>query len=130
MSLENFIKFGVTVFVLAAIVSVVFALAMTHGWIQAVFSFKNFGWLGVGIFYLKISVLIIILFFIYGLLLGPAPRILSALFAACVALLAVSVSLGFESKHNQLMLEKRLKEHEETCAEYPILCPEQIKGAK
>lgn len=120
-------KFGVTVLVLAAIVSVVFALAMTNGWLQAIFSFKNFGWLGIGILYFEISALIIILFFIYGLLLGPAPRLLSALFAACVAFLAVSVSLGIQSKHNQLELEQRLNEHEETCAEYPILCPERQK---
>lgn len=60
--MDNPMKFGATVLVLAAIVSVVFALAMTKGWLQAIFSFKNFGWLGIGVFYLKVSAVLVVLF--------------------------------------------------------------------
>ncbi|WP_100640323.1 hypothetical protein [Marinobacter salexigens] len=120
-------KFGVTVLASAVVVSAVFALAMTNGWLEAIFSYRNFGWLGIGILYLEISAVIVVLFFIYGLFFGPAPRFLAALYAGCVALLAMIVSLGFQSLHEQSELDKRLNAHEEACDEYPQLCPERRK---
>lgn len=125
--MDNPMKFGATVLVLAAIVSVVFALAMTKGWLQAIFSFKNFGWLGIGVFYLKVSAVLVVLFFICGFVFGPPAKLFAALYAGCVALLAVTISLGFQSRHEQLELERRLNAYEEICDEYPQLCPERQK---
>ena len=120
-------NFGVTVLILATIISVIFGLSMTNDWLSTTIYCEGFGCVGLGLINLGISAFIIIIFIICGLRFGPAPIYISALYTGGAALMAMIISFQILSIHNQSELERNLKDYEEACAEYPQLCPERKK---
>jgi hypothetical protein len=117
-------KFFITVLLLAAITSAIFALSMINHWMRVIFYCEGFGCIGLGFVNLGISALIIIFFIIGAIKFGPSPKYISALYATGVALVGILLAFEALSKHNQSELEESLKDYQEVCIEYPQLCPE------
>lgn len=88
----DFMKFGATVFILAMMSAILFTLTMKYDWLRLIIYCEGFGCLGLGILYRVISFLVVVIFIVFGLWLGPKPKFLSALFAGSIASIAMLIS--------------------------------------
>lgn len=118
-------KFKYVILVTALMVGVLFVLTVERDWLRFFFACEGFGCIGLGILELLLSVLIVVSFIICGILFGPAPRLISGLFAGGVATFAMVVSFGTIFMLNQLQISQDWKKYEEACAQHPELCPEK-----
>ena len=118
-------KFKYAVLAVAFMVATVFVLAVSRGWFRLLFMCEGFGCTGLGLVYAVISALVVFLFFVFGVLLGPVPRLSSGLFAAGVAVLAMAVSWGVLFVLNQSQIARDMENYEAACAQHPKLCPEK-----
>jgi hypothetical protein len=116
-------KFRLAVVAAAIACAVLFALAYMGEWLRAIFRCEGFGCSGLGILYLALAVLIVVAFVVAGAWLGPAPRWASALFAGCVALLAILASAWYLNRENEARIAEGWAAHDRACAQYPKLCP-------
>lgn len=112
--------------IFAAIITFIFVtLAVINNWLQAISYCEGFGCLGRVFQYILIYISIIIAFIVYGYVFGTKPKLRSAIFAGCISIISIFLSIVTISINNQLEIEKSIQDHEKACIEYPILCPEK-----
>ncbi|XOZ34204.1 hypothetical protein ACMDCT_02920 [Halomonadaceae bacterium KBTZ08] len=116
-------RFKYVVVGLALAVAGFLTLALSRGWF--LFDCGWVGCIGVWILYLEMGALVVFVFFISGLVLGPAPRFLSGLFAGGSALVALILAVGVLIVHAQWQISQDKKGAEQACAQYPELCSEK-----
>lgn len=115
-------RFKYVVLVAALVVATLFVLLVSKSWL---FHCEGFGCTGLAFLHLLISALIVAIFFLLGILFGPAPRFFSGLFSGGIAALAMLISFGVIFIFNQFQIAQDWKEYEKACAQYPVLCPEK-----
>ncbi|MFT5723862.1 MAG: purine-cytosine permease-like protein [Bacteroidia bacterium] len=109
----------------AVVMGVVLTFAVVNDWVQSISYCEGFGCLGRIFIYMYISIAIVIIFFVCGFIFGPKPKFKSSLYAGVLSIIAVGVSIEAVSINNQLKIEKSMRNYDEACIEYPILCPER-----
>lgn len=82
-------KFGATVFLLAAMAALLLKCSIEFDWLRLIIYCEGFGCLSLGILYRVISFLIVALFIVFSLWLGPKPKFLSALYAGSISSFAM-----------------------------------------
>lgn len=116
-------KFRLTVVAAAIACAVLLALAYMGEWLRAIVHCEGFGCIAVGVLYPVLAVLIVVVFVVAGARFGPAPRWASALFAGCVALLAILASAWYLKRENEARIAEGWAAHDRVCAQYPKICP-------